>query len=163
MKWFEQLAAYLKSKGHHRMIYRGCDKAIDSRGFEEYLERFYILSKKWIGTYLHRFWASDEDCGVHNHPFHFFTIIIKGGYYEEIPIDPNNPFGETKILDRKVGFPFIRFHRKSYAHRIILKPGTEGQCWTLFCRFCFKRSIWGFYKDGTFKPAVIQSRKDERM
>jgi len=73
----EQLANWLKKRGRHRMIHRELDGQQ-----ADYLERFYIISTSWLGVYLHRFWASDDD-GLHDHPWNSISILLKGGYYEE--------------------------------------------------------------------------------
>ena len=156
MKWYERLAKWLKKNGHHRSIYRpNLQTGLD----EQYLERYYILSTKWIGIYLHNFWSSDDD-GLHTHPWHSVSVLLKEGYYEEEPIDKNNPHGSTKIHYRCPLHPFFKIRTKKSAHRITIPDGGAGKCWSLFIRFGIKRQIWGFYRDNKFEPAYVQSRKD---
>ena len=61
-----------------------------------YLKRYYILFKEKtnqyeeekshypFNLYLHHFFRSDLD-DLHDHPWWFATLILKSGYYEEIP------------------------------------------------------------------------------
>ncbi len=151
----QQLTNWLAKRGRRRMISRerdGCD--------QDYLERFYILSTKWIGVYVHRFWASDDD-GLHDHPWNSISILLKGGYYEEEPERQGVPCGSTITRFRKPLHPPFKVRSKYDSHRITVPEGTEGKTWSLFIRFGLKRRKWGFYRNGQWQPAVVQSRKEE--
>lgn len=151
----ERFANYLKSKGHHRMIFRERDGER-----ENYLERFYILSTPWIGIYLHRFWADDDD-GLHDHPWRSISVLLRGSYFEELPERQGVPYGPTITKIRKPLHPIFHFRGKHDAHRITLGANQPGSCWSLFIRFGFKRRTWGFYRNKRWEPALIQSRKEE--
>lgn len=129
----------------------------ETNAWEDYLERFYIFSKKYVGMYLHRFWNSDQD-GLHDHPWNFVTIILKGSYFEEIPERQCVPHGPKLVKERKAGS--IIFRTKYDAHKVLVPKGKEGECWTLFIRFGLKRRDWGFYENGSWRKAEFQSRKD---
>ena len=55
---------------------------------EPYLERYYVFLKDRklfpFNVFLHRFLKSDPD-HVHDHPWPYATLILRGGYYEWIP------------------------------------------------------------------------------
>ncbi len=165
--WFEYFAEWLKSKGRHRMIYR--DDAVDSRGFIEYLERFYILSIPWVGIYLHKFWSDDDD-GLHDHPWNSVSVLLNGCYVEEMPERQVVPYGPTIKKKRYPLHPPFFVRSKYDAHRITLlrrEDATTAEehhwvgapIWSLFIRFGTKRRTWGFYRDGGWKAAEVQSRK----
>lgn len=154
MKWFERLALYLTSHNRRRMIYRD-----GLNGPEDYLERFYILSTPWLGIYLHRFWASDDD-GLHDHPWHSISILLSGVYFEEEPERQGVPHGPTIIKRRSPLHPIFKVRSKHAAHRITIDEDNPG-AWSLFIRFGLKRRIWGFYRKLTWEPAEVQSRKQE--
>ena len=145
----EHIARWLKKRGRYRMIPRD--------GNEKYLERFYILSTSWVGIYLHCFWADDDD-GLHDHPWNSMSLPLRGGFFEEIPEDQNLPCGPTINKFRRPLIPVLR--SKYAAHRITLPSGQEGKVWSLFIRFGFKRRKWGFYRNGIWQPAEVQSRKE---
>lgn len=150
MKWFERLATYLNKKGRRRMI---------KRDGEDYLERFYIFSSKRLGIYLHRFWA-DDDPMLHDHPWHSISILIHGRYFETIPANRDNPFGQVHTLTRGPLKPIMFWRRAQDCHWITLpKWQKPGETWSIFVRFNRIRK-WGFYKDGKFELAKVQSRKD---
>lgn len=48
---------------------------------EPYLERLIIFRCKWFGILLHRFIGGDDEC-LHDHPWKFIAILLKGGYHE---------------------------------------------------------------------------------
>lgn len=98
------------------------------------LTRYFILRTPILNIYLHHFHRSDEDREMHDHPWHFFTIILKGGYTEDTP---------KGKFERKPG-AFL-FRSAKHIHRVEL----NGQdCWTLI--FVTKKvREWGFWmKEG---------------
>jgi hypothetical protein len=110
---------------------------------EPYLERYYIFFKERVtfpyNVFLHKFLKSDPD-DVHDHPWNYFTIILKGGYWEWIPAF--NTLGE-KFSEYRVwrGPGSFRFGGMNNYHRIELEPGVNA--WTLFFVGPKKRE-WGF-------------------
>ena len=126
----------LERLGRKRVIY-------DRIANEPYLERYYLFLKERerfpFNVFLHKFLKGDPD-DVHDHPWPYFTLILKGGYYEWVP--------EFNSLGHKTGE--IRYWRGpghfrtcsagSY-HRIELDPGVTA--WTLFMPGPHKRE-WGF-------------------
>ena len=125
----------------------------------DYLERFYILSTPWIGLYLHRFWSDDDD-GLHDHPWASASVLLQGGYLEEMPERQSVPHGPTIIKLRRPRHPWIKFRSATDAHRITIPADNREETWSLFIRFSFKRRIWGFYRDGGWQKAPVQSREE---
>jgi len=110
---------------------------------EPYLERYYLFLKDRnkfpFNIFLHKFLKSDPD-HVHDHPWPYATLILKGGYYEYVP-----KFNEQGL---KVGEHchwrgpgHFRICKENSYHRIEIKPGVE--CWTLFMPGPQRRE-WGF-------------------
>lgn len=115
---------------------------------EPYLERYYLFLKDRkrfpFNVFLHKFLKGDPD-DVHDHPWPYATIILKGGYYEWIPVF--NTLG-AKINETRHwrGPGSFRICPASSFHRIELAPGVT--CWTLFMPGP-KRRNWGFWvEDG---------------
>ena len=144
MSWCERLAAFLEKRGRHRMIWRDEPQADGSVLASPYLERWYIIRTKWLGVYLHRFWASDED-GVHDHPWNNFSWIVKGGYWEHLP--------DGQRLWRATGFKTFRTAEEF--HRLEIPEGGSGGTWTIFGRFKRRRK-WGFWEKEGWKIAPVQ-------
>jgi hypothetical protein len=133
MKFFLKL---LDRMGRKRII-------MDRKDQEPYLERYYLLfnTRKHFpfNLFLHKFLKGDPD-DVHDHPWPYATLILKGGYYEWIP--------EFNSLGQKIGEirhwrgpGSFRTAKANTYHRVELKEGVTA--WTLFMPGPHKRE-WGF-------------------
>lgn len=116
---------------------------MDRQDNEPYLERYYLFlkdRKKFpFNVFLHKFLKSDPD-DVHDHPWPYATLILKGGYYEWIP--QFNADGTKSCEVRKWRGPgHFRICSATSYHRVELQEGVE--CWTLFMPGPQKRE-WGF-------------------
>lgn len=136
-KWFLN---WLERCGRKRIV---MDRVDD----QPYLERYYVFLKdrKWFpfNIFLHRFLKSDSD-DLHDHPWPYATLILKGGYYEWQPIfnSKGEKFGETAVWR---GAGSFRVCGANSYHRIELDPNVE--CWTLFMPG-IKQRDWGFLRNG---------------
>lgn len=133
MKWFLN---WLERIGRKRIV-------LDRQSKEPYLERYYVFLKDRkrfpFNVFIHKFLKSDPD-DVHDHPWPYATLILKGGYYEWTP---NFDSQGTKISETRHwrGPGHVRFCRATSYHRIELAPGIE--CWTMFMPGPQRRE-WGF-------------------
>ena len=136
-KWFLQ---WLERIGRKRIV-------MDRINNEPYLERYYLFLKDRtrfpFNVFLHRFLKSDPD-DVHDHPWPYATLILKGGYWEWRP--QFNAKGE-KIAEFATwrGAGSFRTCGATSYHRIELDPNIE--CWTLFMPGPQQRD-WGFLSKG---------------
>lgn len=56
---------------------------IIGEGERPYLRRWYIIPRnRVLNIYLHHFLRSDDDRALHDHPWWFASLILKGGYWE---------------------------------------------------------------------------------
>ena len=133
MKWFLNL---LERMGRKRIV-------MDRQSDEPYLERYYLFLKDRdrfpFNVFLHKFLKGDPD-DVHDHPWPYATLILKGGYYEWLPQFDNKG---NKIAEMCVwrGPGSFRICRANSYHRIELDPSVTA--WTLFMPGPKKRD-WGF-------------------
>lgn len=112
-----------------------CRSIVGDKG-EPYLNRYYVVSfgpdaNPWFALYLHKFKASDPDCGYHDHPWDWaWSLVLSGRYVESKPggYRLRRPFS----LGRLTG---------DTLHRVVLDEGAE--CWTLFCHGRRTKG-WGF-------------------
>lgn len=124
-----------------------------------YLTRWTMVGKRFTGdgfaVFLHRFHRSDNEV-PHCHPWPFVSVILAGGYWEDVPADPKVPGGP---LRRRWYAPGRVLKRSAkWVHRVVLPPGREA--WTLVIRGRKERS-WGFYCPGGFMPwRVFQAGLD---
>ena len=104
---------------------------------EPYLERYYIFLKdrKWFpfNVFLHKFLKGDLD-DLHDHPWPYATLILKGGYWETTP--------EGRFWRGRGHF---RICKATSYHRDELEPGVD--CSTLFMPGPKQRD-WGFDVEG---------------
>lgn len=114
---------------------------------EPYLERYYLFLKDRkrfpFNVFLHKFLKSDPD-DLHDHPWPYATMILKGGYWEWVP--QFNSKGEKMGEIAKWRAPgHFRLCSASSYHRIELDPSVT--CWTLFMPGPQQKD-WGFLSKG---------------
>lgn len=117
---------------------------------EPYLERYYLFLKERerfpFNIFLHKFLKGDPD-DVHDHPWPYATLILRGGYYEYTPIMSfGKMIGETRHWR---GPGHFRICSEYSYHRIELKEGVTA--WTLFMPGPHKRD-WGFLVNNKWIP-----------
>ena len=133
MKWFLNL---LERMGRKRIV-------MDRQSDEPYLERYYLFLKDRdrfpFNVFLHKFLKGDPD-DVHDHPWPYATLILKGGYYEWLPQfdSKGNKIAEMCVWRGPGSF---RICSANSYHRIELDPSVTA--WTLFMPGPKKRD-WGF-------------------
>ena len=98
----------------------------DRRSGEDYLHRYYLFLKERerfpFNIFLHKFLKGDPD-DVHDHPWPYATLILKGGYYEWIPQFDDQ--GRKSCEVRKWRGPgHFRICSPNSYHRIELKEGV---------------------------------------
>jgi hypothetical protein len=124
---------------------------LDRQSNEPYLERYYVFLKdrKWFpfNIFIHKFLKSDPD-DVHDHPWPYATIILKGGYYEWTPVFNSKGDKLSEVCQWRGPGSFRVCGATSY-HRIELDPSVE--CWTMFMPGPKKRD-WGFLVNDQWVP-----------
>lgn len=101
-----------------------------------------LLQRFGIAVRIHVIHRSDNDRYLHDHPWDFMTIILRGGYYE--------------VQGAQDGFVAcwhypgtVLFRRATTFHRLVLEPGAKAV--TLFITFR-QRQGWGFLVDNRKVP-----------
>ena len=122
MKWFLDFLERLERK---RII-------MDRVNGQPYLERYYVFLKdrNWFpfNVFIHKFLKSDPD-DVHDHPWPYATLILKGGYFEWTPQFDKQGRKFNEICKWRGPGHFRVCGANSY-HRIELDPNITA--WTLF-------------------------------
>ena len=104
-----------------------------------YLRRFYLWPSRWfrLGLKLHCIALPDQERALHDHPWAFLSIVLRGGYIEELP-------GRRFRLVRWFNFKRARdIHRIAYLSRV--------PTWTLVFTFGRVRE-WGFHTADGWVP-----------
>lgn len=111
------------------------------------------LLHKWKmgpGAYLHHFLRDDPD-DLHDHPWPNTSIILHGGYWEDVAEVPKGGDGRTRITRSHWRPPGSIISRTaSDAHRIRLNGGVEA--WSIFLTGEKVREEWGFHRG----PGLIE-------
>ena len=91
----------------------------------EFLYRFTLLKIGKLHIRLHRILDKDQSTLFHNHPFHYISIILKGGYSETYIKD-------GKECKAKHGFLSFIFRNNNVFHKI---DEISGPTTTLFIAY----------------------------
>lgn len=124
---------------------------LDRQSEEPYLVRYYVFLKDRkrfpFNIFVHKFLKSDPD-DVHDHPWPYFTLILRGGYWEYIPVfnEEGKKIGEEP---RWRGAGHFRYSPANSYHRIVIDPKVA--CWTLFMPGP-QRKEWGFLVENKWIP-----------
>jgi hypothetical protein len=126
---------------------------------DDYLDRIRILQTPWWGVYLHKLGTPDPRPTLHDHPWKFFSIVLRGGYDEmrrethSLPPSHSsawksngelypNRYATLHIVRRFNMMPFDSLHWISRLHRV--------PTWTLVF-VGRRRRVWQYLdRDGTF-------------
>lgn len=111
-----------------------------------YLARLRIVQTPWFAVYLHDIYEPDGDRDPHDHPWTFWSFVLRGGYTEALHPFPHvdSSFSTPNVWKR---FTLHRMGQES-AHRITeIQPGLK----TLIFTGPRTRN-WGFHTEDGFVP-----------
>ena len=109
---------------------------------DPYMLRWYVIPRNpLINVYVHKFVRSDDDRALHDHPWWFVSLILRG-QYDEVT--------ERGVGRRRAGT--VAFRPAEWRHRVRLlalsgsdlRKGGELPCWTVIITGP-KRRGWGFW------------------
>jgi len=105
-----------------------------------YLLRWWLIPRNQLfNIYLHKFLRSDDDRALHDHPWIWCSVLLRGSYVEWSKPRPGSPLlAHVERFDAGSA----RFHRARYAHRLVIDRNVT--CWTLFITGPRVRE-WGFH------------------
>jgi len=141
------LSKLMELIGRKRVIY-------DRDGKVPYLIRYYVFLKNRkrfpFNITLHKVLVGDEPT-LHDHPWNYATLILKGGYWEHIPVISREGFVVGATREWR-GPGHFRIRKPDDLHWLELEKdenGNEIPCWSLFF-MGRKQKDWGFVR---FVPA----------
>lgn len=102
-----------------------------------YLTRWRIVQTPWFGLYLHRMDGPDPRPTLHDHPWSFLSVVLRGGYYEH-RLDPMT----LKVERRWV----TRFNRMRPSDAHFIKALRRVPTWT-FVVVGRRVRTWGYFED----------------
>lgn len=101
---------YPAPKGGGWAFMRWADIPSKSDPQRVYLRRLRIAQTPWCSLYLHWINEADSDRHPHDHPWNFCSLILRGGYTEDIYSYPGAP-------------PRRRQHHRGSLHRMSIHDG----------------------------------------
>ena len=126
------------------------NKTIVNCDRQPYLRRWYLFRTKPFAIFLHRFFRSDEDRALHDHPWPFITFILWRGYIEHTQTCKENHCERPSHKSAKRKWPMMVCYRPAeWRHRVELVKGKPA--WTIVFRFR-ERRMWGFWERTGFLP-----------
>lgn len=108
-----------------------------------YMRRYWLFQSRFLSIRLHEICTHDFDPHMHDHPWPFVSLLMRGGYLELRPVSRNPCFdGNTEADYITIRVPgTIVFRRATDRHRIAsVLPRT----WSLFVTGPIAH-WWGFY------------------
>lgn len=107
-----------------------------------YLRRWRLIETPLGGVKVHHILLSDrpELSGLHDHPWSFVSVQLRGRYHEWVP----HPAGGTRVRTHR----WVNVVRAEEPHAVII---SRQPCWTLVFNGRRRRE-WGFLKDGRWTP-----------
>jgi len=107
-------------------------KEIGWQDIGEVFYRYTLLKTRWFNLYLHQLDAPQwHPVGCHDHPWWFWTMILKGGYDEKIG---------TEITRRLPGD--LLYRKSTHSHDVVT---PYGRSWSLVLTGPKSRD-WGFQR-----------------
>jgi hypothetical protein len=101
-----------------------------------YLERLRIVQTPWFSLYLHRIGTPDSRPTLHDHPWCFVSLILRGGYIER---RLNLHTREVSLKHRRR----LNIMRRDDAHAILELDRTPTWSLLLVGR---RRRTWGYWR-----------------
>jgi hypothetical protein len=147
MSLFSRLADWLIERAKRRPYRKGHLRHADGA---LYMGRYCLFESRWLSARVHYLATADLDRHLHDHPWNFVSLVLRGGYMEARPVslEPCFERGLERALDyvessrvttRVCGS--VAFRRATDRHRISsVLPHT----WSLFV-YGPALQWWGFY------------------
>lgn len=108
-----------------------------------YMERYGLFETTHLSARVHHICTEDIDRVLHDHPWPFISVVLRGGYTEKLPSSffPCFSNGREKTHERIRTRGSVAYMPANGRHKIsYVQPDT----WTLFIYGKFVQD-WGFY------------------
>jgi hypothetical protein len=124
-----------------------------------YLRRLRILQTPKFAIYLHFIFLPDEDRDPHDHPFNFWSFIIRGGYTERLWDIVPGAYKSTALRPAKKNWGVLSFHKMGQRQAHMISQLIPGTITLVFCGPKTGNGRWGFYTENGFVPWAKYNRQ----
>jgi hypothetical protein len=118
----------------------------------DFMVRHRLVQSPWFGIYLHRLNTPDRRDTLHDHPWPFLSIVLRGGYTEEIGIRARGRGGVIvgrRFRSWRAGS--VHWMRKTDAHTIY--DLRRSPTWTLVLVGRRRpEPSWGYWEGDRWVP-----------
>lgn len=114
---------------------------LDNEDGSRYMDRFRSIQTPWFGLYVHWLYSGDSGHDLHDHPWWFFSFLLKGRYEEEcgeVMVEDGEFLGLKRWINKVNWF---NYKRPTDLHRVT--KVTNGPVITLVLAGPRSRQ-WGF-------------------
>jgi hypothetical protein len=112
-------------------------KVITSKEGQVHFRRYRLLATPWFNIYIHQILKSDEEAHMHDHPWAFYSFILKGGYKEVSSYEVD---GWKEVHTNYYLRHSLVHHKRNDAHKLTLMASCV---WTLVLTYG-KHETWGY-------------------
>jgi len=136
--------------------------------------------RPWLALRLHHIRSSDQGGVFHDHPWSFFSLILRGGYFEHRPFDGPLPavpdavpsaIAEEPYSSTWYGAGQLLFRRAEGWHRIALAEDLKHEgTWTVVLTLPPRACSWGFRVRGQkiehrayFRKEAVRQRARQQI
>jgi hypothetical protein len=125
-------ATPFKSKDYASPRWALMRRRLIGSGDDVYLDRVYVIQTPWFGIMFHRIFRPDNQRDLHDHPWTFFSLVLRGSYVEDTVDGPK----------RRRWWNWKRAEDRHSIREVSRRP-----VWTLVFTGP-KRRTWGFWVEG---------------
>lgn len=140
-------------------------KEIKSKDGVLHFRRWRIISTPWFSIYIHGIYKADEDEHLHDHPWNYSSLVLKGFFseksmsYDTIE-DARGKKWRNKNVEEVVVGPWKLIKRKAETFHKIVALHSDA-VYTLFC-IGKRRREWGYDVNGQWiDHATYRKLKNE--
>lgn len=120
------------------------NRRVIAEGDNVYLDRLSLITTPWFSIKLHRIYRPDQQRDLHDHPWNFLSIVLRGEYIEDVPCRADCPL----VSHRKGNHREVRhirwFNLKKATDLHAISWVSRRPVWTLVLTGPRKRD-WGFF------------------
>lgn len=129
--------------GHRRWEVLGPPLVLhDENNSREFLKRWRLVQTPWFSIFVHRMQVPDPGNDLHDHPWAFLSLVVKGGYVERVA--ERGVAGEVLRGRGRWSVAGIRLDQR---HTV---AAVRDPTWTLIVTGPTRRR-WGFFVDGEWQ------------
>lgn len=123
-------------------LFKTVKKIVSKEGVLHF-KRFAVVECKWFNIYIHTILKADEDPHLHDHPWDYVSLVLKGSFLEG-SVDKNKDSVMTALVRGS-----ISMQKAERFHKIVMLSLASKMVKTLFFTGPRRRE-WGYDVDGTW-------------